>query len=106
MKFLTPLLQPNQSNLDVYAVVSALQCWDEARKTDNNHEEVLWAHEHLINRINVLEYLCGEYESRPALQHYSTPLGVILREHLEKFRLLDVGPNDNLERWLIQLEQI
>jgi hypothetical protein len=104
LNILESLLRQNQRNLDVFVVFCALKCWHEAREIDDSHESKLWAKKHFLDRIKVLEYLCEEFEKRPALRYHATVLEEIVKQHLTNFELLKMDSNVKLENWLIKLQ--
>lgn len=70
LSFLLPFLQGKQNNLDIYAVLAALQGWHEQIQMFSSFKDKIWKIENVESRLRILLFLKEEFPQRRAMNHY------------------------------------
>jgi len=94
LSFLLSFLQAKQNNLDIYALIAALQCWHDLIQNNSNFEGEIWKIENVESRLRILLFLIEEFPQRNAMTHHREFFDQFVSEFLQ-----------NIERRNVAIEQ-
>lgn len=94
LSFLLSFLQAKQNNLDIYALLAALQCWYDLIQNNSNFEGEIWKIENVESRLRILLFLIEEFPQRHAMTHHREFFDQFVSEFLQ-----------NIERRNVEVEQ-
>tara|TARA_B100000459_G_C8590515_1_gene207518 strand:- start:410 stop:1813 length:1404 start_codon:yes stop_codon:yes gene_type:complete len=86
LSFLHRYLAPRQTNLDIYAVLSSLECWATMKRSNSILEEKSWNQENLDSLVRIILALGEEFGQRPAMNHHRSFLLEFISDFLENIK--------------------
>tara|TARA_B100000767_G_scaffold263897_1_gene278172 strand:+ start:5097 stop:6500 length:1404 start_codon:yes stop_codon:yes gene_type:complete len=101
LSFLLSFLQAKQNNLDIYALIAALQCWHDLIQNNSNFEGEIWKIENVELRLRILLFLIEEFPQRNAMAHHREFFDQFVSEFLQNIERRNVAVE---QKTLSQLE--